>query len=88
MPSLPRHSLQPVATWLSIVAFGMPGPGKVPYPITIRHTRGTTVIAQKAERVATVAWTNHEVPPPFGIAPVGFAAKAAAATEPSATSSE
>lgn len=44
------------------------------YPITIRHAFGTTVITKKPERVATVAWANHEVPLALGIVPVGFAA--------------
>ncbi|MGR9173929.1 iron-siderophore ABC transporter substrate-binding protein [Rhizobium sp. KDH_Rht_773_N] len=44
------------------------------YPVTIRHAFGTTVITKKPERVATVAWANHEVPLALGIVPVGFAA--------------
>lgn len=44
------------------------------YPIRIEHALGTTVIAQKPERVATVAWGNHEVPLALGVVPVGFAA--------------
>ncbi len=44
------------------------------YPMTIEHAFGTTVIARKPERVATVAWANHEVPLALGIVPVGFAA--------------
>ncbi|MEF2070626.1 iron-siderophore ABC transporter substrate-binding protein [Consotaella aegiceratis] len=44
------------------------------YPIEIRHALGTTVIPKKPERVATVAWANHEVPLALGIVPVGFAA--------------
>jgi iron complex transport system substrate-binding protein len=43
------------------------------FPITIEHAFGTTVIAEKPERVATVAWANHEVPLALGIVPVGFA---------------
>ncbi|MDP9771420.1 UNVERIFIED_ORG: ABC-type Fe3+-hydroxamate transport system substrate-binding protein [Rhizobium sp. SORGH_AS 755] len=45
-----------------------------PYPIIIKHAFGTTTIAKKPERVATVAWANHEVPLALGIVPVGFAA--------------
>lgn len=45
-----------------------------PVPITIEHAFGTTTIKQKPERVATVAWANHEVPLALGIVPVGFAA--------------
>ena len=44
------------------------------YPITIKHALGTTTIARKPERVATVAWANHEVPLALGIVPVGLAA--------------
>jgi iron complex transport system substrate-binding protein len=43
------------------------------YPITIEHAFGNTVIAKKPERVATVAWANHEVPLALGIVPVGMA---------------
>ncbi|MFN7102029.1 MAG: iron-siderophore ABC transporter substrate-binding protein [Pseudorhizobium sp.] len=44
------------------------------YPITIQHALGTTTITEKPERVATVAWANHEVPLALGIVPVGMAA--------------
>lgn len=44
------------------------------YPIVIEHALGTTIIEQKPERVATVAWANHEVPLALGVVPVGFAA--------------
>jgi iron complex transport system substrate-binding protein len=44
------------------------------YPVTIKHAFGTTVINKTPERVATVAWANHEVPLALGIVPVGFAA--------------
>lgn len=44
------------------------------YPIIVKHAFGTTTIASKPERVATVAWANHEVPLALGIVPVGFAA--------------
>lgn len=43
------------------------------YPITIEHAFGNTIIAKKPERVATVAWANHEVPLALGIVPVGMA---------------
>jgi len=45
----------------------------VTYPITIKHALGTTIIPKKPERIATVAWTNHEVPLALGVVPVGFA---------------
>ncbi|HEX2146056.1 MAG TPA: iron-siderophore ABC transporter substrate-binding protein [Pseudorhizobium sp.] len=44
------------------------------FPIRIEHAFGATTIAKKPERVATVAWANHEVPLALGIVPVGFAA--------------
>lgn len=43
------------------------------YPLTIRHALGETVIPRKPERIATVAWANHEVPLALGVVPVGFA---------------
>ncbi|MBL3686945.1 iron-siderophore ABC transporter substrate-binding protein [Leucobacter zeae] len=42
------------------------------FPITIEHALGTTTIEQKPERVATVAWANHEVPLALGIVPEGM----------------
>lgn len=42
------------------------------FPVTIEHAYGETVIEQKPERVATVAWANHEVPLALGIVPVGM----------------
>lgn len=47
---------------------------EAPFPVTIEHAFGTTTIEQRPERVATVAWANHEVPLALGIVPVGFAA--------------
>ena len=42
------------------------------FPVTIEHAYGETTIAEKPERVATVAWANHEVPLALGIVPVGM----------------
>jgi iron complex transport system substrate-binding protein len=42
------------------------------FPITIEHVYGTTTIEEKPERIATVAWANHEVPLALGIVPVGM----------------
>lgn len=42
-------------------------------PIVIEHALGTTEIAQKPERIATVNWANHEVPLALGVVPVGMA---------------
>jgi iron complex transport system substrate-binding protein len=44
------------------------------FPVTIRHAFGETVIPAKPERVAAVAWANHEVALALGVVPVGFAA--------------
>lgn len=41
------------------------------YPIVIEHVFGTTVIEQKPERIATVAWGNQDVPLALGVIPVG-----------------
>jgi len=43
------------------------------FPVTVEHAFGQTVIAAPPERVATVAWANHEVPLALGVVPVGFA---------------
>jgi iron complex transport system substrate-binding protein len=52
-----------------------PGPGgaSAGFPVTIEHAFGTTTIESKPERIATVAWANHEVPLALGVVPVGFA---------------
>lgn len=42
------------------------------FPVTVEHVYGTTTIESKPERVATVAWANHEVPLALGIVPVGM----------------
>jgi iron complex transport system substrate-binding protein len=42
------------------------------FPVTIEHVYGETTIESKPERVATVAWANHEVPLALGIVPVGM----------------
>lgn len=42
--------------------------------ITIEHALGTTTLDAEPERVATVAWANHEVPLALGVVPVGMAA--------------
>ncbi|OJF96764.1 ABC transporter substrate-binding protein [Rhizobium sp. 58] len=43
------------------------------YPLSIDHAFGTTIVEKKPERVASVAWANHEVPLALGIIPVGTA---------------
>jgi iron complex transport system substrate-binding protein len=42
------------------------------FPVTIQHAYGETTIESKPERVATVAWANHEVPLALGVVPVGM----------------
>ncbi len=42
------------------------------FPVTITHAFGETVIESQPERVATVAWANHEVPLALGVVPVGM----------------
>ncbi|MBA2953880.1 ABC transporter substrate-binding protein [Nocardioides sp. MAH-18] len=42
------------------------------FPVTIEHVYGETTIEEKPERVATVAWANHEVPLALGVVPVGM----------------
>ncbi len=43
------------------------------FPVTIEHAFGETVIESQPERVATVAWSNQEVPIALGVIPVGMA---------------
>lgn len=70
-----RFSLAVIAAaWLWLCASGGAwASGETAYPIVIEHALGTTTIARKPERVATVAWANHEVPLALGIVPVGMA---------------
>ena len=42
------------------------------FPVTVEHVYGETTITEKPERVATVAWANHEVPLALGVVPVGM----------------
>lgn len=42
------------------------------FPVTIEHAFGETTIESKPERIATVGWSNHEVPLALGVTPVGF----------------
>jgi iron complex transport system substrate-binding protein len=42
------------------------------FPVSIEHVYGTTTIDERPERVATVAWANHEVPLALGVVPVGM----------------
>jgi len=47
-------------------------PGTDGFPVTIEHVYGETTIESKPERIATVAWANHEVPLALGVVPVGM----------------
>jgi iron complex transport system substrate-binding protein len=42
------------------------------FPVTIEHAYGDTTIDAQPERIATVAWANHEVPLALGVVPVGM----------------
>ena len=42
------------------------------FPVTVEHAYGETTIERKPERVAAVAWANHEVPLALGVVPVGM----------------
>ena len=42
--------------------------------IAVEHAFGTSYVPEDPERVATVAWSNHEVPLALGVVPVGMAA--------------
>lgn len=42
------------------------------FPVRIDHAFGSTVIDEQPQRVATVAWANHEVPLALGVVPVIF----------------
>lgn len=42
------------------------------FPVTVEHAFGETTISEKPERIATIAWANHEVPLALGVVPVGM----------------
>ncbi|KUP09441.1 iron ABC transporter permease [Bacillus coahuilensis p1.1.43] len=44
------------------------------YPIVIEHAFGETTIEEKPERIATIAWANHDVVLALDVVPVGFSA--------------
>ena len=46
--------------------------GDAVFPVTVQHVYGSTTIAERPVRVATVAWANHEVPLALGVIPVGM----------------
>lgn len=51
---------------------GTASAGDSVFPVTIEHAYGTTTITEQPERIATVAWANHEVPLALGVVPVGM----------------
>ncbi len=69
-----RSSFPLAAILLWLLSFGAVLAAETTYPITIKHAFGETVIKSKPQRVASVAWANHEVPLALGIVPVGMAA--------------
>lgn len=46
------------------------GSGDGAFPVTVEHAFGETVIEEKPERVATIAWGNHEAALALGVVPV------------------
>lgn len=69
------HQLAPLAALLLNMTASQTAADEVArFPLEIKHALGTTTIAEKPRRVATVAWANHEVPLALGIVPVGMAA--------------
>lgn len=46
------------------------GAGDGAFPVTVEHAYGESVIEEKPERVATIAWGNHEAALALGVVPV------------------
>lgn len=42
------------------------------FPVTVEHAYGETTLDAEPERVASVAWANHEVPLALDVVPVGM----------------
>jgi iron complex transport system substrate-binding protein len=42
------------------------------FPVTVEHAFGETTVESQPQRVAAVAWANHEVPLALGVVPVGM----------------
>lgn len=68
---LPSSALRAVALWFGLAAQLS---AQVAWPVEIDHAYGTTVLTERPRRVATVNWSNHEVPLALGVVPVGMAA--------------
>ncbi|MFV0412171.1 MAG: ABC transporter substrate-binding protein [Oscillospiraceae bacterium] len=60
------------AATASSAASSTAAPAGQEYPIVIQHAFGETVINEKPERVATIAWANQDTPLALGVMPVGF----------------
>ncbi|WP_425280313.1 iron-siderophore ABC transporter substrate-binding protein [Roseivivax halodurans] len=73
MMRIPLLAGSPGAALALVLACAACSAGAQDFPVTVEHSFGTTTIAQRPVRVATVAWANHEVPLALGIVPVGFA---------------
>lgn len=69
------HHLAPLAAiFLSVSGPTVVAAEEAGFPLEISHALGQTTVPEKPQRVATVAWANHEVPLALGIVPVGMAA--------------
>ncbi|MFL0692365.1 MAG: iron-siderophore ABC transporter substrate-binding protein [Agrobacterium tumefaciens] len=69
------HHLAPLAAiFLSVSGPTAFAAEEARFPLEISHALGQTTVPEKPQRVATVAWANHEVPLALGIVPVGMAA--------------
>ncbi|MDZ7875834.1 MAG: iron-siderophore ABC transporter substrate-binding protein [Rhizobium sp.] len=69
------HHLAPLAAiLLSVSGPTVAAAEEAGFPLEISHALGQTTVPAKPQRVATVAWANHEVPLALGIVPVGMAA--------------
>lgn len=69
------HHLAPLAAiLLSVSGSTVVAAEEAGFPLEIIHALGQTTVPEKPQRVATVAWANHEVPLALGIVPVGMAA--------------
>ena len=74
MPVPAAFRMACLATGAALAAASAAQAEDATFPLTIPHAFGSTTIPEKPERVATVAWANHEVPLALGVVPVGFAA--------------
>ncbi|EKF59039.1 iron ABC transporter periplasmic solute-binding protein [Agrobacterium albertimagni AOL15] len=69
------HHLAPLAAvFLSVSGSMAFAAEEARFPLELSHALGQTTVPAKPQRVATVAWANHEVPLALGIVPVGMAA--------------